>query len=79
MDDVVFRGCMPALMTPCDERGVVDHDALVATATRLVDGGMSGVVYCGSTLSENPALRRIVAEIGTLLGQRPCVLAGGAF
>ena len=48
MDDAVFRGCMPALMTPCDERGVIDHDALVATATRLVDGGMSGVVYCGS-------------------------------
>jgi 4-hydroxy-tetrahydrodipicolinate synthase len=26
----------------------VDFDALVATATRLIDAGMSGVVYCGS-------------------------------
>jgi type II pantothenate kinase len=40
---------------------------------------IEGVVYCGSTLSENPALRRIVAEITTLFGHRPCFLAGGAF
>src|SRR5262249_11100043 len=40
---------------------------------------IEGVVYCGSTLVENPALRRIVAEITTLFGHRPCFLAGGAF
>jgi len=44
----VFRGCMPALMTPCDASGAIDHGALVKTARRLVEAGMSAVVYCGS-------------------------------
>jgi 4-hydroxy-tetrahydrodipicolinate synthase len=35
-------------MTPCDREGRVDHDALLATAARLMTAGMSGVVYCGS-------------------------------
>ena len=44
----IFRGCMPALMTPCDARGVPDIDALVSTAQDLVAAGMSAVIYCGS-------------------------------
>jgi len=35
-------------MTPCDQAGRPNLDALVATASRLVAAGMSGVVYCGS-------------------------------
>jgi len=58
---------------------------LVGENVSLLCGGFArglaieGVVYCGSTLVENPALRRIVAEITTLFGHRPCFLAGGAF
>lgn len=44
----VFRGCMPALMTPCRADRSIDHDELVRTAQRLVSDGMSAVVYCGS-------------------------------
>lgn len=44
----VFAGCMPALMTPCNEHGVVDFDALARKGTELIDAGMSAVVYCGS-------------------------------
>jgi dihydrodipicolinate synthase/N-acetylneuraminate lyase len=44
----VFRGCMPALMTPCRADRSIDHAALVRSARRLVDAGMSAVVYCGS-------------------------------
>lgn len=44
----VFRGCIPALMTPCTAKGQPDFDALVATAKGLVESGMQGVVYCGS-------------------------------
>ena len=39
---------MPALMTPCDAQGNLLHDELVATARRLIDAGMSAVIYCGS-------------------------------
>ena len=44
----VFRGCMPALMTPCRADRSLDHEELVRTARRLVAAGMSAVVYCGS-------------------------------
>ena len=43
-----FRGCMPALMTPCDASGSPDYDALVATGRDLMAAGMSAVIYCGS-------------------------------
>ncbi len=44
----VFRGCMPALMTPCNAAGVPDFAALAAKGKELVDAGMQAVVYCGS-------------------------------
>jgi 1-pyrroline-4-hydroxy-2-carboxylate deaminase len=44
----VFRGCMPALMTPCDAQGKPNFDQLVAKGKQLVSLGMSAVVYCGS-------------------------------
>ncbi len=47
-DQVVFRGCMPALMTPCSQDGIPDYQALVHTGRQLIDSGMRAVVYCGS-------------------------------
>ena len=44
----IFRGCMPALMTPCFADRSVNYDALVAKARELIDVGMRAVVYCGS-------------------------------
>lgn len=44
----VFRGCIPALMTPCSPDGVPNFDALVETAQSLIAAGMRAVVYCGS-------------------------------
>lgn len=35
-------------MTPCDEAGEINYDALVATAQGLMAKGMRAVVYCGS-------------------------------
>lgn len=44
----IFRGCLPALMTPCRADRTPDFDTLTRTALRLVQAGMRGVVYCGS-------------------------------
>jgi 1-pyrroline-4-hydroxy-2-carboxylate deaminase len=44
----IFRGVIPALMTPCSATGEPDFTALVAKARELVGHGMSAVVYCGS-------------------------------
>ncbi|MBC7280073.1 dihydrodipicolinate synthase family protein [Hoeflea sp.] len=48
MDDTIFKGCIPALMTPCKPDRTPDFEALVRKGKELVDAGMSGVVYCGS-------------------------------
>ena len=47
-DSSIFRGCIPALMTPCSPEGVPNYDALVRTAQSLIADGMRAVVYCGS-------------------------------
>ena len=44
----IFRGCMPALMTPCSASGEPDFDALAAKGRELIDTGMQAVVYSGS-------------------------------
>ena len=43
-----FRGCIPALMTPCNADRSPNFGALVRKGQELMDAGMSGVVYCGS-------------------------------
>lgn len=48
MDTSIFRGCAPALMTPCGKSRWPDFDALVATGRSLIDAGMRAVIYCGS-------------------------------
>ncbi len=44
----IFRGCMPALMTPCDASGNINYDALVKKGQQLIADGMRAVIYCGS-------------------------------
>ena len=48
IDASIFRGCIPALMTPCTANRNVNFDALVSKAQQLMNKGMTGVVYCGS-------------------------------
>jgi 4-hydroxy-tetrahydrodipicolinate synthase len=79
-DSDLFRGCMPALMTPCRADRSLDHDSLVRTARRLVAEGMSAVVYCGSmgdwpllTDQERQTGVRLLVEAGV-----PVVVGTGA-
>jgi 1-pyrroline-4-hydroxy-2-carboxylate deaminase len=44
----IFRGTIPALMTPCRADRTPDLEALTRKARELIEAGMSGVVYCGS-------------------------------
>ncbi len=48
MDSTVFRGCVPAIMTPCGEDRTPNFDALVSKGRELISAGMNAVVYCGS-------------------------------
>ncbi|TWU37824.1 4-hydroxy-tetrahydrodipicolinate synthase [Novipirellula aureliae] len=55
MDTRIFRGCIPAIMTPCHKDRTPNYAALVETAQDLMQKGMDGVVYCGS-MGEWPLL-----------------------
>lgn len=44
----IFRGVIPALMTPCTGDRSPDFEALVCKGKELIAQGMSAVVYCGS-------------------------------
>ena len=44
----IFKGCMPALMTPCNQDLSPNFDLLVQKAEELINFGMSAVIYCGS-------------------------------
>jgi len=76
----IFCGTMPALMTPCDDKGVINYDALVETGQFLMKAGMDAVVYCGS-MGDWPLLTdeqrqtgvRLLAEAGI-----PVVVGTGA-
>lgn len=76
----IFEGCIPALMTPCDEHGNINYDALVATGKDLIAAGMRAVVYCGS-MGDWPLLTdeqrhkgvRLLAEAGV-----PVIVGTGA-
>jgi len=77
MDNSIFTGCIPALMTPCKADRTPDFDALVRMGQELIDAGMSAVVYCGS-MGDWPLLsdaqrmegvaRLVAAGIPTVVG-----------
>ena len=48
IDSSIFRGCIPALMTPCREDRSINFEALVKKGSEMMEAGMTGVVYCGS-------------------------------
>ena len=77
MLDTTFTGCMPALMTPCDESRCPEFRALARKGQDLVEAGMSAVVCCGSMgdwpfLTEDDrqegAARLVAAGIPTVAG-----------
>jgi 4-hydroxy-tetrahydrodipicolinate synthase len=61
-----FPGVIPAIQTPFHADGSVDHGTLTRSAQRMLAGGMSGIVVCG-TMGEGQSLstdeRRAVVEV----------------
>jgi len=48
MPDLTWEGVMPAITTPFDENGSVDHEFLGQHAEWMVDAGITGIVPLGS-------------------------------
>lgn len=80
LSELVFTGCMPALMTPCSRDGEPDFPALAATGRELVAAGMRAVVWCGS-MGDWPLLtdtQRMVGIEALVAAGVPVVVGTGA-
>ncbi|MBA8889019.1 4-hydroxy-tetrahydrodipicolinate synthase [Dokdonella fugitiva] len=75
-----WRGVVPAITTPFDEHGAVDHAFLAAHANALIDAGCTGIVPLGS-LGEGATLAfdeklAIVKTLVQAIGHRAAVIPG---
>src|SRR5208282_1134705 len=76
---LAWSGVMPAITTPFNEQGSVDHTFLARHAAWLVEEGCTGIVACGSlgeggslTISEKA---QVFSTCATAVGSKVPVIA----
>ena len=82
MSDPLFRGVMPALVTPFRD-GAVDEKAFVALIERQIVGGVHGLVPVGTTgetatLSHDEHRRVVELCVATARGRVPVIAGAGS-
>lgn len=82
MSEPLFRGVLPALVTPF-RNGAVDEDAFVALVERQIEGGVHGLVPVGTTgetatLSHEEHRRVVELCVQTARGRVPVVAGAGS-
>lgn len=82
MSDPLFRGVMPALVTPFRD-GAVDEKAFVALTERQIAGGVHGLVPVGTTgetatLSHDEHRRVVELCVQTAAGRVPVIAGAGS-
>lgn len=82
MSDPLFKGVMPALVTPFRD-GAVDEEAFVALVERQIAGGVHGLVPVGTTgetatLSHDEHRRVVELCVKTAAGRVPVVAGAGS-
>lgn len=82
MSDILFRGVLPALVTPF-RHGEVDEDAFAALVERQIAGGVHGLVPVGTTgetatLSHDEHRRVVELCVATARGRVPVVAGSGS-
>jgi 4-hydroxy-tetrahydrodipicolinate synthase len=82
MSEPLFKGVMPALVTPFRE-GAVDEQAFVALVERQIAGGVHGLVPVGTTgetatLSHDEHRRVVELCVATAAGRVPIIAGAGS-
>lgn len=82
MTDPLFRGVLPALVTPFRD-GEVDEEAFVRLVERQIDGGVHGLVPVGTTgetatLSHEEHRRVVELCVKTAAGRVPVIAGAGS-
>ncbi|MEQ8725794.1 MAG: dihydrodipicolinate synthase family protein, partial [Sandaracinaceae bacterium] len=77
-----LTGTLPALVTPFRD-GHVDEDALRALVERVIEGGVDGLVPCGTTgesvtLSDEEQMRVVRITVDQAKGRVPVVAGAGS-
>ncbi|GAB3254211.1 dihydrodipicolinate synthase family protein [Arthrobacter pigmenti] len=83
MTNTDLGGILTALSTPFDDNGHIDYGRLRSHIDRTIDGGVDGVVVCGSTgefAAMSPTERRELVEavVDHVSGRVPVVAQTGA-
>ncbi|MEX3772539.1 4-hydroxy-tetrahydrodipicolinate synthase [Pseudomonas sp. MYb118] len=75
-----LNGILPALVTPFDQAGKVDHETLATILEKQLAAGVSGFVPLGSTgeyyALTNDERRQILATVKEVVGNRGTLIAG---
>lgn len=75
-----MQGILPALVTPFDKSGAVDHDTLASIIEYQLEAGVSGFVPLGSTgeyyALTNRERRQVLATVKEVVGDRALLIAG---
>jgi 4-hydroxy-tetrahydrodipicolinate synthase len=82
MSDPLFKGVLPALVTPFRD-GAVDEDAFVKLVERQIQGGVHGLVPVGTTgetatLSHDEHRRVVELCVATAKGRVPVIAGAGS-
>jgi 4-hydroxy-tetrahydrodipicolinate synthase len=82
MSNPLFKGAIPALVTPFRD-GLVDEDAFVALVERQIAGGVHGLVPVGTTgetatLSHDEHRRVVELCVKTAAGRAPVIAGAGS-
>jgi 4-hydroxy-tetrahydrodipicolinate synthase len=82
MSETMFRGVLPALVTPFRD-GEVDEDAFVQLVERQIDGGVHGLVPVGTTgetatLNHEEHRRVVELCVATAAGRVPVIAGAGS-
>lgn len=75
-----LKGILPALVTPFDKSGAVDHETLASIVEYQLKAGVSGFVPLGSTgeyyALTNEERRQVMATVKEVVGDRGILIAG---
>src|ERR687885_962240 len=76
----MFRGLMPAMVTPFDERGEIDLGAAEAVVERFIEAGVNGISPLGSTGEfshlTGEERKRFAKEVVAIVGGRVPLVVG---
>ncbi len=81
--EIIFNGAATALVTPFDERGCVDYNALASLIEFQIQGGIDGLVICGttgegSTLTDEEHRECIRFAVEKVAGRVPVIAGTGS-